>query len=153
MSRTLGHRLRARLRTPLFRFVVVGGGAALLELSVFQVLVVAGLDPVPANVLSFLAGMTTSFVGYRKWSFAGEHRLPLASQFGAYFTLALVNSFASSAIIHWLVGTGTRPWVAKIICMALVATWNFLLLNRLIFRRGDTPPEHAEPAGTTPPTV
>lgn len=120
---------------PMARFLVVGGGAALLELTVFQVLVLVGLDPVAANLVSFTVGMTTSFAGYRLWSFAGDHTLPIAGQFGAYVMLALFNALATSLMIHWLVAAGLRPWTSKAGCMALVAGWNFLLLNRLIFRR------------------
>ncbi len=120
---------------PVVRFLVVGGGAALLELVTFQVLVMFGMDPVVANVLSFAVGMTTSFAGYRLWSFAGNHTLPIGSQFGAYATLALINVLASSLIIHGLVEAGLQPWISKAGCMALIAGWNFLLLNRLIFHR------------------
>lgn len=121
--------------SPFIRFLVVGGGAALLELATFQALVLLGLDPVAANALSFLLGMTSSFIGYRIWSFAGDHTLPVAGQFGAYATLAGFNAVASSVMIHALIGAGLQPWTAKAGCMALIAAWNFLLLNRLIFRR------------------
>nr|WP_255424293.1 GtrA family protein [Cellulomonas sp. HLT2-17] len=120
---------------PVARFLVVGGGAALLELAIFQVLALAGMGPVAANALSFLVGMTTSFVGYRLWSFAGDHDLPIGGQFGAYATLALVNVGASSLVIHALVTAGLWPLIAKVSCMVLIACWNYLLLNRLIFRR------------------
>ena len=121
--------------TSIARFIVVGGGAALFELTIFQVLVQAGFDPVVANVLSFAVGMLTSFVGYRHWSFAGDHALPVGSQFGAYVGLALFNASASSLIIHGLVAEGMRPLISKACCMALIAVWNYLFLSRLVFRR------------------
>lgn len=136
-------------RTALARFLVVGGGAAALELGLFQLLVLAGLDPVPANVLSFLVGLVTSFLGYRLWSFAGDHTMPVAGQLGAYVTLALVNSVASSVILHLLVGAGLVPWLAKVCCMGLVAAWNFTILHRVIFRRRPTEPAYD---GSTPST-
>ncbi|MCR6491747.1 GtrA family protein [Cellulomonas sp. P24] len=119
----------------VIRFLVVGGAAATLEFIAFESLVLVGVDPVFANVMSFVLGMTTSFLGYRRWSFAGEHLLGLGSQFGAYLTLAAFNALASSVIIHELTAEGVRPWVSKIGCMALIACWNYLLLNRLVFRR------------------
>ena len=130
---------------PAIRFLVVGGSAALLELGVFQLLVHAGVAPVPANVVSFAFGMTTSFLGYRMWTFAGDQSLPVAGQFGAYLALALFNAAATSALIHVLVSAGTIPWLAKAGCMVLVAGWNFLLLNRLIFRRRPATPSEARP--------
>ncbi|GCD20840.1 hypothetical protein CTKZ_24020 [Cellulomonas algicola] len=124
----------------LLRFIVVGGGAALLELGTFELLARAGLPVVAANVLSFVLGLLTSFAGYRLWTFAGEHTTPVTAQLGAYVALALVNVAATSAIISVLVSAGLVPWVAKAICMALVATWNFLLLNRIVFRRASPSP-------------
>lgn len=141
--------MAAVLNRPLVRFLVVGGGAAALELLTFEL-----LSPLPllvAHGTSFLVGLVASFLGYRFWTFAGEHTLPLAAQFGSYATLALINVAATSGIIHLLVEAGLAPLVAKVVCMGLVATWNFLLLNRLVFRRTARSGEDAvtpDPAAT-----
>lgn len=123
---------------------MVGGGSAALELGAFQLLVLAGAPLVPANVASFVIGLLASFVGYRLWSFAGDHTLPVGRQFVAYVALALFNLLASSTLIRLLVTAGLLPIVAKACCMGLIATWNYLLLNRLIFRR------RPDPAATVP---
>jgi putative flippase GtrA len=156
----IAHRMLGGMSVPpVLRFLVVGGGAALLELGVFQVLVLVGLDPVVANVLSFAVGMTSSFLGYRLWSFAGDHSLPVAGQFGAYLTLALFNAATSSVMIHALVGAGAVPWVAKVSCMVLIACWNYLLLNRFVFRRrtevtgAPSPPTSEAPSEATVASV
>jgi putative flippase GtrA len=129
----------------LVRFLLVGGGAAALELATFQLLVVLGIPPVGANVLSFLVGMTSSFLGYRLWTFSGNHRLPLGAQFGAYAVLAAVNVVLSSLVIQGLISVGLPPWGAKVTTMACVALWNFALLNRLIFGRVQHPGSSASP--------
>jgi len=86
--------------------------------------------------------MTTSFLGYRMWSFGGDHRPGIGSQFAADLTLALINAAASSLIIHAMTTAGVKPWISKLGCMALIACWNYLLLNRLIFRRRDREQDH-----------
>jgi len=49
--------------------------------------------------------------------------------------LALVNVVLTSFIITLLVDSlGVLPFVAKIICMLLVVAWNFLILNKIIFK-------------------
>lgn len=137
---------RAMRAAPLLRFLVVGGGATLVELGAFQALLLLGLPPVPANVVSFVIGMLTSFIGYRLWSFAGDHTLPVAGQFTAYATLALINATVSSTLIHVLVDGGVPPLVAKAGCMVAIATWNFMILNRIVFRRSSSAPV-AAPSG------
>lgn len=120
----------------VMRFLIVGGGAAVVELGLFQLLVLIHVDPVPANIASFVVGLVTSFVGYRLWSFVGDHTLPVAGQFGAYLTLALANAAVSSLAIHALVAAGMIPLLAKAGSMGVIAAWNYVILNRLVFRRG-----------------
>ncbi len=123
------------------RFLVVGGGSAAGEFLTFQGAVLAGLLPTAANAVSFVVGLALSFTGYRLWSFAGDHVISGRAQFAGYLGLALVNLVITSTLIHLFVGAGLAPWASKLICMAMVTTWNFFLLNRVIFRR--------HPAGTT----
>jgi len=120
------------------RFLIVGGTSALLELAAFEALVLLRTPAVPAQIASFLLGMTLSFIGYRLWSFAGEHRLPLKAQAAGYASLALINVAATSVIIHLLV-IWVPAWIAKVICMGAVALWNYTLLNRLLFARRRQP--------------
>lgn len=122
------------------RFLVVGGGSAVVELTLFQLLVRAGSPASVANVLSFVVGLLLSFTGYRLWSFAGDHTVSGRAQFAAYLGLALVNVTITSTAIHLLVSAGVVPLVAKLSCMAAVTTWNYLLLNRLVFQRAPTDP-------------
>lgn len=134
-------RLGARLGSghPV-RFLIVGGGSAAAEFLTFQAVVHAGVLPTAANAVSFVVGLVMSFTGYRLWSFAGDHVISGRSQFAGYLGLALVNLVITSTLIHLFVAAGLAPWVSKLICMAMVTTWNFFLLNRVIFRREPTRP-------------
>lgn len=131
------------------RFLVVGGGSAAVEFLLFGLLVRAEVLPAAANALSFVVGLLLSFTGYRLWSFAGDHVVSGRAQFVGYVSLALVNVAITSTLIHLMVSAGTAPWVAKLACMAMVTTWNFFLLNRVIFRRRS--PADAAPAGPDEP--
>lgn len=63
----------------------------------------------------------------------------MRSQFGAYLTLAVVNAVISAALVQVMVAHGLRAWIAKLATMAAVACWNFLILDRLVFRRSGKP--------------
>jgi putative flippase GtrA len=123
------------LRDRRVRFVVVGGGAASLELAVFELAVLIGAGVVPANVISFVVGLVVSFAGHAMWSFSGNQSLAVRSQFGAYALLALINSAITSVLIQAFTTWGLKPWIAKALCMVMVAIWNYGLLSRLVFRR------------------
>lgn len=142
-------RIAARLDSGhLVRFLVVGGGSAAAEFLTFQAVVRAGLLPTAANAVSFVVGLVLSFTGYRLWSFAGDHVISGRSQFAGYLGLALVNLGITSTLIHLFVAAGLAPWASKLICMVMVTTWNFFLLNRVIFRR--EPARPATGAATRP---
>ena len=120
------------------RYLIVGGGTAVVEFITFNLLVLAGMPPAGANVISFVVAVVVNFSGYRWWSFAGHHDIRGHTQFVAYLALALVNVIITTAVIHRLDELGTPAWTAKLGCMAAVTVWNYLLLNYVIFRR--TPP-------------
>lgn len=130
------------------RFLIVGGGSACFEFLVFNVAYRLGAPAVGANAVSFVAVLFISFLGNRPWSFSGEHTYSGRSQFAAYLTLALINVSITSGLIHLLVSHGVRAWIAKLGCMGLVTTWNYLLLNRLIF--GRVPRDQDVPTGVPP---
>ena len=138
-TRRSGHPIRTTVSRiadkRVARFLVIGAGAAVLELAAFQALVTAHLLPAVASLVSFAIGMTSSFLGYRNWTFAGDQTLPMHSQFGAYLTLAVVNAGISAALVQLMVSRGLHAWTAKVVMMAAVACWNFLILDRLVFRR------------------
>ncbi|WP_162616425.1 GtrA family protein [Xylanimonas allomyrinae] len=123
------------IQSRLTRFAVVGGGAALLEFAVFAGLIAVGTWPALASLLSFAVGMTSSFVGYRRWTFSGDQALPMFSQFGAYLALAVVNAVVSATLVQVMVNVGLDARLAKVVMMAAVACWNFAILDRLVFRR------------------
>lgn len=145
-----GLRLIARvLADTRFRYLVVGGGTAVVEFVTFNLLVHFGIPPAAANAISFCLAVVVNFSGYRWWSFAGDHGIRGRTQFIAYLALALVNVTVTTAIIYRLDRLGTPPWIAKLGCMAMVTVWNYFLLNYVIFRR--TSPARTDAASEEEP--
>jgi len=117
------------------KYLFVGGSAFLLEYGLFLILNSTLNLLILANVLSFVVGLVYSFVLHQKWTFAGDHKHDPRKQAASYLLLALVNVVLTSFIITLLVDSlGVLPFVAKIICMLLVVAWNFLILNKIIFK-------------------
>lgn len=133
--------LTTLLRRNDVRYLLVGGLAAGLELVSFFILQgILGTKFITlSQILSFIVGLFSAFLGHRLWSFRpNPHeaaRLSARSQFLAYFTLAIVNIIITSLLIHVLVSCDVHPLVAKITLMAAVVLWNFVILQKIIFRR------------------
>lgn len=130
--------IRRLLKDSRIRYLIAGGSAALIEYAAF--LLIDGLTSqlLFSNVVSFIIGLLVSFMLHKTWSFAGEHSYNGNKQLLAYAVLAIINSILSSIIIYLLVNSvGLPPWIAKVACMGMITIWNYLILNRLIFRRSN----------------
>ncbi|PKQ16604.1 MAG: polysaccharide biosynthesis protein GtrA [Actinobacteria bacterium HGW-Actinobacteria-7] len=114
------------------RYLVVGGGSALIELVIFQLLfrltgVVALANPV-AVVIATLA----NFAFNRSWAF--ESRLHVAHSGVRYLLLFAFNLAFSTWAIAAMVGAGVLAVAAKLLTMACITVWNFVLYRKVIFR-------------------
>lgn len=91
-----------------------------------------------AQTLSFLAGLLTSFLGNRNFTFNSKRRSYAHSQSIQalrYITLAIVNLFITNALIYVLVHFGhILPMYAKVVVMLSVVIWNYLIFRRYIFQ-------------------
>jgi putative flippase GtrA len=117
----------------LIKFLVTGGIAAVAEYVSFLFLgSVINLAIVPSNVISFTVGLAISFILNKTWVFMSKnngHR-----QLAYYLVLAVANAMLGSAIIWALVDVlSFSSYLAKIVVMALVASWNYLLYSKIIF--------------------
>jgi len=75
----------------LIAFALVGGGAFLLDLGVFQLLYAGlGAGAVTAKLVSTLVSMTVAYLGHRRFAFAHRANVGMRRE---YLVFALVNGF------------------------------------------------------------
>jgi putative flippase GtrA len=119
------------------KFLMSGGLAAFTEYTSFLVLHHFGVVLVLANALSFCCGLVISFMLNKHWVFSRKGDGP--KQFMMYATLALINLVISSGLIVLLVhNLNIPPFISKVCTMALIASWNFFIFQKIIFK--DRPP-------------
>ena len=123
------------LRDPFFRYLVTGGLAALVEYSSFVLLVyVLAVGVIPAHMISLYAGFLVSFFVNRNWSFRSRGRMSL--QFLGSNGLLAVNMALSAWLLDELVDrTHASVLLCKVLVMACVCLWNFVVFRWLIFPR------------------
>lgn len=115
------------------KFLISGGSAALVEYIVFIILSLQfGMVLWVANVLSFIAGLITSFLLNRNWVF--KSRGDTKKKFLKYLMLAFINLCLSTLLLSLLVQMLHAPSLfAKVFVMGVIATWNFFIFSKLIF--------------------
>lgn len=118
------------------RYVMVGGAGATIEYLVFTLVDSVGVDVLIANAISFCIGLILTFALHNIWSFSGEKTYDTSTQFASYVLLAGLNLLLSTILIGWMVhGAHIHPLIAKATCMMMIVLWNYLLLNKIIFKR------------------
>ena len=123
----------------LISYLFVGGLAFTIEYVSFLILV--KMDPTQTVVIpqtiSFCLGLVVSFVGSRRVTFKSDDNQFHHSQrvqFISYLSLALLNLVITNILMYMLVErAGIVEWGAKIITMASVVSWNYLIFSKFIF--------------------
>lgn len=116
----------------VIKFLITGGTAAFVEFVLFYILHgVYGVNPLVSQTISFLVGFVISFVVNKLWVFGstGNTKHELLK----YCVLAVINIILSNIVVYLLLSLGVVFWMTKIIVMAMVATWNYLLFQKIIF--------------------
>lgn len=119
----------------LLKFLISGGSAALIEYIVFLILnSLLRVDVIVANTVSFSCGLVVSYMLNRVWVFksAADHK----KQFASYLLLAVINLVLSNILVWLLVHVVViAPFIAKFLTMGAVASWNYLIFSKIIFKK------------------
>ena len=129
------------LRAQLVRFVLIGGVAALVDLGVYQLLLLAGTWAPVAKGVSFVLGTTTAYLLNRRFTFASSAggRSRFLGVVLLYVSTFAVN-VAVASLVLWLLAAptvGTPPLPALIswfVAQACATTINFVVMRTVIFR-------------------
>lgn len=122
----------------LIRFLISGASAASTEYAVFILLYITVGNGmlVVCQTISFICGFIVSYTLNRNWVFKSDNKKK--DELIRYAVLALINLILSNIII-WLLTYRfhTIFWIAKFIVMALIATWNYVIFQKIIFNNRD----------------
>ncbi|MCG7594683.1 GtrA family protein [Mycobacterium sp. PSTR-4-N] len=123
------------LTTQIWRFVVTGGLAAVVDFGLYVALLAAGLHVNVAKTLSFIAGTTTAYLINRRWTFQAP---PSRARFIAVVVLYAVTYAVQVGINYvFYLQFQNQPCqvpVAFVIAQGTATVINFIVQRAVIFR-------------------
>jgi putative flippase GtrA len=118
------------------RFLVAGAVNTLFGYSVFAGLVLAGMAPMPALVLTYVVGIAFNYFTTGRYVFGHAGSGALLRFIAAYGVIYLFNV----AIYRGVAGLGAAPLLAQALCLPVVAVFSFVLFKFRVFRDEPRPP-------------
>ena len=119
----------------LVRYGLTGGLASIVNIGVYWVLALGGMDPNLAWTIGFLAAVAVGYVVHSRWSFRGHGRRDnLARTGGRFFAVSLV-SFALNQLWVWLLVRhfGLPLWAPYPLVLGATPLIVFSLNRRWVF--------------------
>ena len=86
----------------LVRYALTGGLASVVNIGVYWVLALGGMDPNLAWTIGFLAAVAVGYVVHSRWSFQGHGRRDNIARTGSRFFVVSLISFAINQLWVWL---------------------------------------------------
>jgi putative flippase GtrA len=128
--------------TRFTRFLTVGALGTFLDFGLLTVFKLIGLPTLPANSLSFSAGVINNFTLNSRWTFADHRNGNRRAQFVQFLLVSLVGLAINNAIVFLLEApfstwSGDAAWAyapAKLIATAVVVFWNYFANRSWTFR-------------------
>jgi putative flippase GtrA len=134
MMRKMG-KLNKTLDNSLIRYLTVGITAFGVDYAFLLMSFYLLKAPVVfATSVGFLAGLVVSFVANRYWVYgkSGSER-PQHKQLVEYIVLLILNYIFTVFAVKFLLNNGVEPYIGKIIVMAFITCWNYILFSKFIF--------------------
>jgi putative flippase GtrA len=122
--------------TKIAKYLITGGLSFAFEYGAFLLLVYVFSTKVwLAQAISYCLALVVNFLLLRCWTFRHQGKHAIAVQVPRYLILAAVNLLISTLLINSLNDRGVKPFLAKLIVVSVIAVWNYVVYDRIIFKQ------------------
>lgn len=113
------------------RYALIGVSGVALDFLLFALLTRAGVDPVPATVVSTLAGIANNYVLNARFNFGTGVAIGSGWRF---LTVGLLGLLVAAGSLELLLRAGMAPLTAKLVTVPCVVAAQFLANRYWSFR-------------------
>ena len=119
----------------LFRYALTGGLASVVNIGVYWVLALRGMDPNLAWTAGFVAAVIVGYVVHSRWSFRGHGRRDNLARTGSRFVIVSLVSFGLNQLWVWLTVRefGLPLWAPYPLVLGVTPFVVFALNRRWVF--------------------
>lgn len=122
----------SRTAVQFARYLLTGGSASIVDLSIFALLTTYKVPVLEAAVCSFLVAMVENYVVTSIFVYKIPLRFVLLLKFAAFATLGLVIN--AGVTVALTTSIGLMPVLAKIVGIATAFVFNFAVNTLIVFR-------------------
>lgn len=118
-------------------FSLVGGSGVLVNFAVLHVIVIAGVHPVAASLLSSCVAMMSNFVLNDRFTWRGsreKEKYRRAAQVVNYFRVSILGVVLTSFIFTILYALGVSPILCQLCGVLLVSVITYILNSKITWK-------------------
>lgn len=118
------------------RYGFSSGIAFALDFTLLAVLNAAGLNLFIANIISFLSGLTITYILSNIWVFTGAKRKNKYVEFAVFVAVGLAALGVNELILYvFHINFGIHPLIAKIIAAGVTVIFNYVLRKTILYSK------------------
>lgn len=121
------------IRSTFVRYLVTGGLAAVIDVSVFSYFNSLQFGVLPAATIGFLVACLFNYISTSIFVFAADWRS--ATRAFSFLAAALVGLSINVSITFFLAAYGLWPVLAKVVGIGIAFIANFSMNSLIVFRR------------------
>ncbi|MBB5154141.1 putative flippase GtrA [Saccharopolyspora phatthalungensis] len=124
----------------LFRFIIIGGGCAIIDAGVYAILLSLGLPNWTSKAVSFILGTTASYLINRKFTFSGAstgNAKAKAVAFAAVYGVTFFVNVGTNQLLYVTLPDFNEQFryaVCWVVAQGLGTLINFVMLKWVVFR-------------------
>ncbi|MCL1929708.1 GtrA family protein [Candidatus Saccharibacteria bacterium] len=130
------------------RFLIVGASMTVLDFALMNLGVFAGLNQVPANLISTIVAMFCSFLLNKKYTFKsdGKTKKQITREILAFFVFTIIGLWVIQTGIIWSVHQFVPNFLnnqflfdnfAKCFATIFSMTWNYFAYKHVVFKKAN----------------
>ena len=132
----------------ILRFLIVGGSAAIVQLSLLFILhSILDIHSVVSSTIAFIVSVFFNFGFQKFWSFQDPDKTKIVNQFSFFLLNAIGNLIINTGIMYLLVSR-FNTYISQAFVLGFIAIFNFFVYKIIFnYKKNHPAASHVQPGG------